>query len=306
MRESKILDTRDGVIGYLCALVGLSLFAMKGIVIKLGYDEQLDAEVTLMWRMMLAMPFYVGIGIWMWGKRPEARIAFKRREVWLTTCVCGVMSYYLASYLDFKGLEYVSAQFERITLYTYPFFVLMFSCLLIGAKMTWIAFASLVLSYIGVITMYIHDIPAGEHHYPLGTAYVLGAALVISFQQVLSKSVIEALGSRLFTSIALTISSLAVMAHFMISHSFDALLISQHAMVLMFILAVFCTVIPTYLINEAVRRIGPQHASSVGGIGPVVTTIAAVFILGESFTIWHGVGTALVLIGVGLFTRHKA
>ena len=35
----------------------------------------------------------------------------------------GFVGYYLSSYLDFAGLQYISAQLERLILMTYPVFV---------------------------------------------------------------------------------------------------------------------------------------------------------------------------------------
>ncbi len=216
------------------------------------------------------------------------------------------MTYYVSSYLDFKGLEYVSAQFERLTLYTYPFFVLFFSAILIGARVSFIAIVALLLSYAGIALIFVHEMPEAQHQQTLGMFYVIGAAVAFAFQQVLSQPVIAKVGSRLYTSIAMVAATLAVFTHFLLTRSLDTLSIPMGAFWLMLILAVFCTVIPTYLMNEAVRRIGPQHTSSMGGVGPIVTIIAAVFILGESFTAWHALGTALVLLGVSLFSRHKA
>lgn len=296
----------DWAVGYSFAVIGLGLFAMKGIVIKLAYAHELDALVTLTWRMILALPFYVVMGLWMWRIRPHSRAELKQPRTLSLVLLCGVLSYYLSSYLDFRGLEYVSAQFERLTLYTYPFFVLMFSALLLGARVSLLAIVALCISYAGIALMFAQEMPRAESNYLLGALFVIGAALVFAFQQVLSKPVIERLGSRLYTSAAMAAACLAVFSHFLLTRPLEQLVISMEAFWLMAILAVFCTVLPTFLMNEAVRRIGPQHTSSVGGVGPVLTAIAAVFILDEPFTLWHAAGTLCVLFGVGLFSRHRA
>ena len=296
----------DVAIGYACASFGLGLFAMKGIVIKLAYAEELDALTTLGWRMVFALPFYLLIGAYLWKRQPAGREALKQPRILMITLLCGVLSYHVSSYLDFKGLEYVSAQFERLTLYTYPFFVLFFSVLLIGARISLLAVMALAISYAGIALIFAHDMPRAEENYLIGALYVIGAAMIFAFQQVLSKPVINQVGSRLYTSVAMSVASIAVFAHVLVMRPLSDFTLSMNGFWLMLTLAVFCTVMPTYLMNEAVRRIGPQHAASMGGIGPVITAIAAGFILGEAFTLWHAAGTALVLIGVGLFSRHKA
>lgn len=293
--------------GYLCAGVGTALFAMKGVAVKLLYVEQLDALTVLAWRMILSLPCFLIIGLWLWSSRtPQQRAVVRQPRHFGLAMLCGILSYYISSYLDFKGLETVSAQLERLTLYTYPFFVLFFSAVMIGARVSQIAIIALIVSYLGIGLIFWHEMPSTGSIYGIGTAYVMGAALAYSFQQVISKGVITQVGSRLFTCISMVAASVVMLAHFALVRPIASLAISGHALLLLIVLALFCTVIPTFMLNEAVRRIGPQHTSSVGGVGPVVTIVAAVIILDEPFTLWHVAGTALVLLGVWLFTRHKA
>jgi len=71
------------------------------------------------------------------------------------------------------------------------------------------------------------------------------------------------------------------------------------------ILAIFCTVIPSFMIAEAISRIGPGPMSAVGGIGPVVAAWAAVAILDEPFGWPHAVAMALTIAGVWLLAKPK-
>ena len=63
------------------------------------------------------------------------------------------------------------------------------------------------------------------------------------------------------------------------------------------------TVLPSFLMNAGMARIGARATSSTAAFGPVVTIIIAVIVLSEPFTLFHGVGTALVLAGSVLFAR---
>jgi drug/metabolite transporter (DMT)-like permease len=67
-------------------------------------------------------------------------------------------------------------------------------------------------------------------------------------------------------------------------------------------MAVFSTVLPTWLIAEAIHRLGANTSSLIGSLGPVFTIGLGALILGEAV---HGVqlfGAALVLLGVALVT----
>ncbi len=76
--------------------------------------------------------------------------------------------------------------------------------------------------------------------------------------------------------------------------------VSIHALALA--MAVFCTVLPTWLIAEAIHRIGANASSLVGSLGPVFTIGLGALILGESVHWIQLAGTALVLAGVTLTT----
>jgi len=68
-------------------------------------------------------------------------------------------------------------------------------------------------------------------------------------------------------------------------------------------MAIFSTVLPTWLIAESIRRVGANAASLVGSLGPVFTIGLGALILGEPIHLVQLAGAALVLIGVVLVSR---
>ena len=76
---------------------------------------------------------------------------------------------------------------------------------------------------------------------------------------------------------------------------------SVHA--LAFAMAVFCTVLPTWMIAESIRRIGASTASLVGALGPMFTIGFGALILGEAINLPQMIGVALVLAGGRLVSR---
>ena len=68
-------------------------------------------------------------------------------------------------------------------------------------------------------------------------------------------------------------------------------------------LAFFSTLLPSFMVNLAISKVGPQATSAVGMIAPISTIMLAIFVLGEPFGILDGVGTLITVAGIGLYTH---
>lgn len=292
-------------IGYAAGALGASLFATKGIVIKLALLEHVDAVTTLTWRMLISVPIFVIVG-WLGYRDQRIRVpGFKlRRSVLIKTALVGMTGYYLASYLDFAGLEHISAQFDRLILLTSPFFVMLIGAVWFGRPVTMKMVSTLLLSYLGLTLIFAHDMTLDGQDVLVGTGLVLGAAIAYAFYQSMAKPLIDEIGSRLFTSIAMTAAGFAVVVQFLLTHdTLTALIVSPTAIWLMLAIGTVSTVLPAYLIAASIGRVGSAPAAAMGNVSPLVTIALAVTILKEPFTIWHAIGAALVLGGVIGFAR---
>lgn len=298
------IPTRIDVTGYVLGALGAAFFATKGIVIKLALLENVDAVTTLSWRMIIAVPFFVVIG-WLGyrdrkAKNPNFNLS---RNTIVKASLIGMIGYYLASYLDFAGLEYISAQFDRLLLLTYPFFVVIFGALFFGRKITPAMIGALLIAYTGLTLIFVRDLSIEGPDVITGALLVLGAAMSFAFYQLLAKPVIDQIGARLFTSIAMSAAGFGVIIQFLLTHPPSALIVSANAMWLMLAMGTVSTVIPAYLISAAIGRIGPVPTSMMGNVAPLVTIALAVTVLGEAFSVWHAAGAALVISGIFIFTR---
>ena len=88
----------------LFAAFGAIAFSGKAIIVKLAYRYGVDAVTLIMLRMLFALPLFAAMA-W-WAGRGQA--ALTRRD-WLGVLGLGFSGYYLASFLDFAGLAYISA-----------------------------------------------------------------------------------------------------------------------------------------------------------------------------------------------------
>lgn len=292
------------LIGYIFGAGGAALFATKGIIIKLALIENVDAVTTLTWRMIIATPVFILIGWWGYQHQKSKNADFKIRPSHVVkSALVGILGYYLASYLDFKGLEYITAQLDRLILMTHPIFVVLIGAIAFGRRVTRQMIIALLVSYAGLAVIFVHDLNIEGSNVVIGTMLVLGAALSYAFYQLLAKPVIDEIGSRLFTSIAMTGAGFAVVVHFMITHELSDIIVSPNAMWMMFAIGTVATVFPAYLIAASIGHVGPAATAVIGNVAPLVTIVLAVTILGEAFSTSHAIGAFMVIIGVLYFTR---
>lgn len=287
--------------GLLLAIGGTALFALKSIFIKLAYAYGVDTTTLLTLRMLLALPFYAGMLLWLLRK-PDAVKPVPRELLMLIGL--GFMGYYLASWLDMEGLQHISAQLERLTLYTYPIMTTLLGWLFLREKITRQIVMALVLTYSGIVLLYAHEAQWNADKAMLGVTLVTGAALTFAFYVVFSKRLIGKLGSLLFTSIAMLASTLFIFVHFLATHTLaDLGVLPLPVWGYAVLLAVFSTLLPSFMVSEAIHRIGAAKTSIVGTIGPVFTILLAVWLLGEPFGWFHLAGMALVMGGVSLLRK---
>ncbi len=285
--------------GLTLALSGAILISMKPIIIKWLYGLGMTAIPLLGVRMLLALPLYLVIGIYLWNKLPQKPSA----QVVLRAAAVGLIGYYLASVFDLLGLEYVTAQLERLMLYAYPSMVIILGAAFFGIPVSRRVIPPLVITYVGLAIMYGHDLdmaPAGSSSADItkGTLLILASALCYALYILFSKRGVAELGSLLFTCIAMGSATLACLLQYRIIEGPQLPEMDLQRWTGTLLLTVFSTVLPSFLVSEAIRRIGPAKTSVTGTVGPVATTVMAVVILDEPFG-WAAVlGMALVLFGV--------
>jgi drug/metabolite transporter (DMT)-like permease len=288
---------RNAYVGIACALLGSIGFSGKTIIIKLAYQYNVDVITLLALRMLFALPFFLAMAWWAGG----GGTAMTRRD-WITIIALGCLGYYMGSYLDFAGLQYVSAGLGRLILYLYPTLVVVFSALFMRQPVRARHFYSLALSYGGIALVFWHEADLGEDLQLtlLGAGLVFAGAVTYSIYLIVGNSMVVKLGSMRFTAYASTSASCFVIAHFLVTRSTAQLEVAHEVYALTLLMAVASTVMPLWLTAEGLKRIGPNQVSLVASIGPISTIALAYFFLGEPVTSFQLVGAALVLAGVML------
>lgn len=290
--------------GLLCILIGTCFFAAKGILIKLAYRYGISASPLLMLRMLFALPFYAGVAIWL---QTQAQSPLTQREIWQIIGL-GLLSYYVSSILDFMGLQYISAGLERLILYVYPTLVLLILAFVKHQKISTTEKLALAIAYSGMLLVFIHDLNLNNSWQTtlLGGGLVLLSTISFAIFIVLAGDIIPRVGSLRFTAYGMLSACAGVTIHNLIAEGIETAQQPLPVYGLALALAVFCTVIPSFLMNEGIRIIGSGRAAILGVFGPVVTLFLGALVLDESLGALQLVGAALVIGGVILIGRQKA
>lgn len=287
------------VSGLLLAGAGSVAFSGKAIIVKLAYRYDVDAVTVIMYRMLFALPIFFAMAWWAGRGKP----ALTRRD-WLGVLGLGVSGYYLASFLDFLGLQYVTASLERLILYLNPTLVLLFGWLLYGRRFTLRQVAGMGVSYAGVLLVFAREAEfASGANTGLGALLVFASAVSYAGYLLYSGQVVQRLGSLRLVGLATSVACLCCIAQFFVLKPPAAMHVAPEVIWLSVLNATLCTALPVLLVMMGIERIGAALAAQTGMIGPMSTILMGVLILGEPFTPGIAFGTLLVLAGIFVFTR---
>jgi drug/metabolite transporter (DMT)-like permease len=284
-------------VGLTLATLGAISFSAKAIIVKLAYRHGVDAVTLIMFRMLFALPFFLTMAWWTSRGKPP----LTRREG-LSVFGLGVTGYYLASYLDFAGLSYISASLERLILYLNPTLVLLLGLVLYKRPISRMQLLGMAISYVGVLVVFGHEVNFAGEGVALGALLVFLSAASYAIYLIFSGELVQKLGSLRLVGWATSVACVLCIAQFLLMRPLSAALVAPEVLWLSVLNATLCTAVPVVLVMMAIERIGSGLAAQAGMIGPVSTLMMGVFILGEPLTVWVAAGTALVLLGIYVFS----
>ncbi len=292
------------VAGALLVLVAAIMFSAKAVFIKLAYRFSIDAISLLTLRMLFAIPFYLGVLIYLKQKKDTPPLK-KSNFFWVV--VLGVLGYYLASYFDFYGLKYVTASLERLILFIYPTLVVIIGAIIFKRRVSLIQVVAILLTYGGIIIIVVDDLKLGnQENILLGAFFIFLSALTFALYLVGSGELIPKLGAVRFTAMGMTVSATCVIVHYLVTHQVQALFgFPSEVYAIALLIAFISTVIPSFLLSVGIARVGSSNASVISAIGPVSTIVLAYIFLGETITLIQMVGTVIVIAAVLLISLKK-
>jgi drug/metabolite transporter (DMT)-like permease len=285
--------------GFLITFLGSVFFSTKAIIVKKAFAHtHIDALTLLTLRMIFSLPFYVAIAFFASNKKENTRLTGKQ---WQYVIVIGLLGYYLSSFFDFTGLQYVSAGLERLILFLYPTFAVLINAVVFKQKISPVQQLALLLTYSGIGFAYFGELKfdMANPGFLWGSFLIFLCAITYSVYIVGSGRIIPVVGATKFTAYAMLAATAGIFIHFLLQGNFRLL---QSSGVDLWgygiLLAIVATVIPSFLLSNGLKRIGANNVAIVSSIGPVSTIIQAHLILGEKIFFEQIVGTILVITGV--------
>ena len=287
--------------GLLLAATGAAALSAKAIIVKLAYRYGVDPVTVIMLRMLFALPLFLLLA-WYAG-RGERRLTARD---WRAVLLLGFTGYYLSSFLDFLGLQYISAGLERLLLYLNPTLVLLLGWLLFGRRARLDQFGAMAVSYAGVILAFGQEVHLAGPHVVKGALLVLGAALSYAVYLLYAGEEVRRLGAMRLTGLATSVACLLSIGQFLLLRPLEvAAALPVEVLGLSLLNATACTFAPVVMLMLAIERIGPAMTAQAGMIGPLATIALGVLLLGEPFSMGLVAGTALVLLGIALLDKRR-
>ena len=299
--------TKSIATGLLLATLGAVAFSGKAIIVKLAYRHGVDAVTLIMLRMLFALPFFLVMSWWASRHTPQRKPEPLTRKDVLGIAWLGFTGYYLASYLDFAGLQYITASLERLILYLNPTLVLLLGLVFVGRRIGRRQAAGMAISYGGVLLVFGHEVTLQGADVALGAVLVFLSAVSYALYLFYSGEMVQRLGSMRLVGLATSVACGLCILQFVVLRPLDtAWAVAPEVLWLSVLNATLCTVVPVMMVMMAIERIGSGLAAQVGMVGPMSTMIMGVVLLGEPFTAWLVAGTLLVIAGVFVCSRVRA
>jgi drug/metabolite transporter (DMT)-like permease len=283
--------------GLVLATLGAIAFSGKAIIVKLAYRHGVDAVTLIMYRMLFALPIFAVMAWWASRGKP----ALTRHDGWGILGL-GFTGYYLASFLDFAGLAYISASLERLILYLNPTLVVLLGRVFYQRRISRRQVLGMAISYAGVILVFGHEIKLEGVDAALGAVLVFLSAVSYAIYLSFSGELVQRLGSLRLVGLATSVACVLCIAQFVVLRPLSAALVAPEVIWLSVLNATLCTAAPVLMVMMAIERIGAGMAAQTGMVGPMSTILMGVWLLGEPFTAWVAAGTALVVAGIFVFT----
>ncbi len=287
------------VVAVLLALGGAVSFSGKAIIVKLAYRYAVDPATLIMLRMTCALPLFAAMA-W-WAGRGLPNLSGRDRRAVAALGFCG---YYLASYLDFVGLQYISAGLERLILYLTPGAVLLIGWLWHGRRASVRQLATLALGYGGIALVFGHEAKADGQRVALGAALVLASTISYAIYLIGSGEVVRRIGALRLAGWATTVACALCIGQWLLLRPVQSLAsVPEPVLWLSLLNGAACTAAPVLMTMMAIERIGAALTAQMGMVGPISTIVLGVLVLDEPFTASMAAGSACVLAAVWLLAR---
>lgn len=294
---------KDKTFAITMALIGAILFSSKAVMVKLMYQFEVDKLTLMLLRMGFALPIYLVIAF---KAKPVVDQEPLVKKDWLALIFLGVIGYYFASFLDFWGLEFITASLERLILFIYPTITTIFAAIFFRRRIKNPQIIAIALSYIGIAIAFWDKIKEDtQEEFWWGALLIFLSAVTFSIYLVGSEKLIPKFGAKRFTTYCMIVSCVSVLIHFGTTSDVDVFSFPWQVYALGLFIAVVNTVLPSYMMSSAIKTIGASNTSILSSVGPISVIVLGYFLLQESISMYQLIGTFIVIGGVLMISLKK-
>ncbi|HNY31782.1 MAG TPA: DMT family transporter [Fibrobacteria bacterium] len=295
--QKEVLPGRGGAIATLFVIAGSVLYSTKSLFVKRMMLESIDSGEILTMRLVWSAPVYLGVIAW---------ILLGHRGRWKDVAkmfLLGLWGFWLAPRLNFAGLGRTSAGLERILVQASTAFVILFVAVSLRRCPSRTVMVSVVVCYLGMLLALVGRDEGRPFADPVGVGLILAGAVAWALFVVGVGKLQERLGSGLCTSVGMVAAALPALVE-TISTGDPVQVLRPSASILWPLagLVVVGTVVPSFLSQAGLSRVGPVRASVLSLVGPAVLPFLASAMLRETMPVHQIAGLSVVLASCALMT----
>lgn len=291
--------------GFIITFIGAILFSTKAIAVKVAFrNTSMNGLTLLTLRLLFSLPFYL-VAAWLAANKKNTAPLSTRQMMYVI--MLGLFGYYLSSLFDFIGLQYISAGLERLILFLYPSLAILINAWIFKQPVTRIQKIALALTYAGILLAYAGEfrIDTGNSNFIWGSFLIFLCAITYAIYIAGSGKIIPEVGASRFTAYAMLAATTGVFIHYAMQQGLQTVQFSSSYWMYGAYLAIFATVLPTFMLSYGMKQIGTNNVAIISAIGPVSTIVQAHLILNEPLFTEQLAGTALVITGILLTARKQ-
>lgn len=290
--------TRQGtVMPILGVVIASVLFSLKGLFAKKLLLHGARIEDVMALRTAWSAPLYLTVLFFL---RDRLRGATPR-EI-LRLCGWSTLGFWVAPRLNFAGLGSTSAGLERILVQSASAWIVVLSWVLWKVRgsgrspvrlATWYGLGA---CYAGLVVACLGRDGDRATASPHGAALILVGCLVWAFFILRIGPVQERFGPLVTTCTGMLLSALASLMESAVRGHLTSLAVPPSDWIVWIAgLVILATVIPSFLMQSGLQKLGAVRMGLVSLIGPAVIPLLAAWLLGESMSPPQIAGLLLVL-----------
>ncbi len=274
-------------------------WGIAGIFIR-NLEGKLEQMQMVFWRAIIsALVFGIIILV-----KDASLFKIKLKDLWVFVSA-GLFSIILFNFSYYTTMSLTSLSVAAVLLYTAPFFVVIMSVIIFKEKMTSNKIIACLVAFVGCcLVSGLFDTAqkiSGKALF-FGLLTGLGYALYTIFGKILMNKGYQTLTITFYVFLSAAVCTIPLINSVAtVNYVFEV----PQVMLIVFLMAVFNTVIPYILYTMGLKGVAPSVAPIIATVEPVVATLVGCFIFKEGITVYGVIGIVLVLVSVVILNTSK-